>query len=145
MITAQIYAMKGFNNPENFIGYAEKIGISVAEYAGRVGVLQQYLQQGLPFSEERFRRHIQSGEYMRTGVTTTQKMPSVRAILKNLWRDLKNILRSRKTSAEVYRKRMDVCYACKHLKSGRCMACGCVVRAKSLFSLLRCPMGYWSE
>ena len=49
------------------------------------------------------------------------------------------------STAELTQKRLDICNKCPSLdrQYGRCMECGCFVKAKTRLSFEDCPLGKW--
>jgi len=47
--------------------------------------------------------------------------------------------------AAVKEERMEICNGCEHNKNGFCELCGCVLKLKTGFANMKCPMDKWME
>ena len=53
------------------------------------------------------------------------------------------------TKSADFEKRLNICFNCPHfsskgrITSGRCLECGCFIRAKARLETEKCPIGKW--
>lgn len=53
--------------------------------------------------------------------------------------------KSKRTSEEVYKERMDICKSCEFLftPTNQCTQCGCFMNIKTRINEAYCPLGKW--
>lgn len=49
----------------------------------------------------------------------------------------------KRTSAELYSQRLQICAACNHLIKGTCVKCGCYVELRAAKNNKNCPEKHW--
>ena len=65
------------------------------------------------------------------------------AYYQNLQDYLEELEPERKSSQELYEKRLERCKECEKLINGLCRACGCYVEMRAAISENKCPCQYW--
>lgn len=80
-----------------------------------------------------------------------KKMPSVKAMAKNVIKDGRSILRSgfKLVDSKTFEQRIKTCTDCEHVRVRgeeiRCSICGCYMRRKARFEVAKCPRQIWSN
>lgn len=80
-----------------------------------------------------------------------KKMPSVKAMAKNVIKDGGSILRSgfKLVDSKTFEQRIKTCTDCEHVRVRgeeiRCSICGCYMRRKARFEVAKCPRQIWSN
>ena len=83
--------------------------------------------------------------------STEKKMPSVKAMAKNVIKDSGRILKSgfKLVNSKTYEDRMKTCKGCEHVRIRgeeiRCSVCGCYMKRKAQFEVSKCPKKLWSN
>lgn len=69
-----------------------------------------------------------------------------RSLVGSLWDSAKRVVKNPvPVPKEISDLRMIRCELCDRLNNGICEECGCVVRLKTKFSKMECPLGKWGK
>jgi hypothetical protein len=76
----------------------------------------------------------------------TEEQCCKRSLVGSLWDSAKRFVKDPiPVPREISDWRMIQCDMCDKLKNGICQECGCVVKLKTKFSEMECPIGKWGK
>jgi hypothetical protein len=69
-----------------------------------------------------------------------------RSFAESLWDSAKRFVKDPvPVPQEVSDYRLALCDVCEKFKDGKCEECGCIMRIKTKFSEMECPVGRWGK
>lgn len=76
----------------------------------------------------------------------TEEQCCKRSLVGSLWDSAKRLVKDPvPVPGEISDWRMIQCESCDRLENGVCRECGCVVKLKTKFSEMECPIGKWGK
>lgn len=69
-----------------------------------------------------------------------------RSIIESLWDSAKRVATDPiPVPKDVSDYRLALCEICDRFEDGKCKECGCIMRIKTQFSEMECPIGRWGK